>query len=403
MLAPKRSEMFLVAQRYTLDRTTLNGNYAGSGNAGRGGRAGGAPAPMMPLSTARLSRLKRFDVDWQAALGKIDASKLTPAARTDLQALQDLIVGNLKQLDTDNATLAQAARSVPFGPKLVALIEARIRIQDLIPQQAAATLTAVTKEIAALKPNVVAGLAKDVATVGADTTDSLRAQMTEWFNFYNGYDPLFTWWMGVPFKRLDEALQAHAALLRERVTAGGPVEAAGLGLCPTLVPSAPSNFSDVPDLAGSSSCLRTKWRRRPALPGGRRWPRRPRTRRRRGRDHRHVLLPRLAAACRRSTSTRSHEMRRSTTCHQAHERDRVSRAPARRCRPIRRARPTTAASPGAARGKRAAARPREEMIPYSPEQLMALAEKEYAWCESEMKKASRQLGFGDDWKKAVGR
>jgi uncharacterized protein (DUF885 family) len=43
----------------------------------------------------------------------------------------------------------------------------------------------------------------------------------------------------------------------------------------------------------------------------------------------------------------------------------------------------------------------DEMIPYTPEQLIALANKEFAWCEEEMKKASRQMGFGDDWKKAI--
>lgn len=42
-----------------------------------------------------------------------------------------------------------------------------------------------------------------------------------------------------------------------------------------------------------------------------------------------------------------------------------------------------------------------EMIPYSPEELIEIANKEYAWCEAEMKKASREMGFGDDWKKAL--
>lgn len=44
---------------------------------------------------------------------------------------------------------------------------------------------------------------------------------------------------------------------------------------------------------------------------------------------------------------------------------------------------------------------RYEMIPYSPEELIQIANKEFAWCEAEMKKASREMGFGDDWKKAL--
>lgn len=42
-----------------------------------------------------------------------------------------------------------------------------------------------------------------------------------------------------------------------------------------------------------------------------------------------------------------------------------------------------------------------EMIPYTPEQLIKIAENQYDWCLNEMKKASRQMGFGDDWGKAL--
>lgn len=42
-----------------------------------------------------------------------------------------------------------------------------------------------------------------------------------------------------------------------------------------------------------------------------------------------------------------------------------------------------------------------EMIPYTPEELIEIANKEFAWCEVEMKKASNALGYGDDWKKAL--
>jgi uncharacterized protein (DUF885 family) len=42
-----------------------------------------------------------------------------------------------------------------------------------------------------------------------------------------------------------------------------------------------------------------------------------------------------------------------------------------------------------------------EMIPYTPEELIAIANKEFAWCEDQMKQASREMGFGEDWKKAV--
>ena len=42
-----------------------------------------------------------------------------------------------------------------------------------------------------------------------------------------------------------------------------------------------------------------------------------------------------------------------------------------------------------------------EMIPYTPEELVDIANKEFAWCDAEMLKVSREMGFGDDWKKAL--
>jgi uncharacterized protein DUF885 len=58
--------------------------------------------------------------------------------------------------------------------------------------------------------------------------------------------------------------------------------------------------------------------------------------------------------------------------------------------------------PGAARGRAGLLRDlADEIIPYTPEELLTLAEREFARVEGEMIKASRALGFGDDWKRAV--
>lgn len=42
-----------------------------------------------------------------------------------------------------------------------------------------------------------------------------------------------------------------------------------------------------------------------------------------------------------------------------------------------------------------------EMIAYSPEELLDLAHDVFAWCEAQMKTASDELGFGENWKRAL--
>src|SRR5438477_8095268 len=43
----------------------------------------------------------------------------------------------------------------------------------------------------------------------------------------------------------------------------------------------------------------------------------------------------------------------------------------------------------------------DALIPYTPEELIAIAQTEYDWCMREMLKASHQMGFADDWHGAV--
>ncbi|PVH73726.1 X-Pro dipeptidyl-peptidase [Cadophora sp. DSE1049] len=40
------------------------------------------------------------------------------------------------------------------------------------------------------------------------------------------------------------------------------------------------------------------------------------------------------------------------------------------------------------------------MVPYSPEEIISIGEKEYVWCLKEMKKAAAELGY-DNWKDAL--
>lgn len=46
---------------------------------------------------------------------------------------------------------------------------------------------------------------------------------------------------------------------------------------------------------------------------------------------------------------------------------------------------------------------RFEFIPYKPAELIAVAEREFSWCEEQMTAAAREMGLGDEWKKALAR
>ena len=42
-----------------------------------------------------------------------------------------------------------------------------------------------------------------------------------------------------------------------------------------------------------------------------------------------------------------------------------------------------------------------EMLAYSPAELLAIGEREFAWCRAEIEKAAAEMGLGNDWAKAL--
>jgi hypothetical protein len=433
LLAGPVSEARLVVTRYTADRNTLSGDYAGSGGRGGGGRGGGgraggagagggapaaeAPTGPVPISAARLARLKRFDLDWQAALAKLDTAKLTAAAKTDLTNLTATVAANLQQVEAEALTLAQVTPAVPFAPRLVALVEARIKVRDIDAQKAAETTMVVVKDLknlrAALEANTPAAPTLNRATAlrAAEATTQLRTAITEWFNFYNGYDPLFSWWMPMPFKQLDEGLQAHVALLRDKVAAADAEVATSPASVPPVTPAPAPKYASVPDLAEILRLDQDEMREivvrfNNGRPGGGRGGRAGR-----GGD---APAPPPAAGAenayyeswlgalksldfdRLSRNAQVDYLYIKWTAETEIKRAGETIPPG----PPRKA--DTSDIQGRPRGRVGLIRDlADNMIPYTPEQLIALANREFAWCEEEMKKASRALGYGDDWKKAI--
>ena len=148
----------------------------------------------------RVARLKQFDLEWKTALAGLEPAKLSPDGQNDLDALKTTIERNLAQLEADARLLAELQPLVPFAPRIVALYEARVRIEDVHGQKTAAEVTAIGKEIEQIKARLESATAgsassesrpgaKELAPRAAEATDSLRASLTNWFTFFNGYDP----------------------------------------------------------------------------------------------------------------------------------------------------------------------------------------------------------------------
>jgi hypothetical protein len=414
LLAPRASEMRLVATRYTLDRGTLGGNYLGGGRPGRGAMA--QAQPVVPLSPGRIARLKRFDLDWQAALGALDAA--------DLESLKKTVVTNLEQLDAEAVVLSRLAPVVPFAPAIVRLVESRIRLEDIDAQKAAAVLTDITREVARVRARVEAGLGsaasndalrvqRDVVERAPAAVETLRSSLNEWFTFYNGYDPLFTWWNGLPFKKADAALQAYAGFLKEKAAAAPGADGQAPSAPPAssaIPPARPPKYPSVPDLKEIIGLPQDEMtdivqRFRGPAAGGRgaggqaggavgQASRLPGIR---DRAFYEAWLKALKTLdfdkLSRTAQVDYLYIRKMAELQIARDGQVLPENPPRK--------QDASGIPGRARGRQGLINDLQyELIPYTPEELIAIAEKEFAWCDAEVRKASREMGFGDDWKRA---
>jgi len=379
MLRAPANEATRVARRYDTDRGALLRTY------------------VVPDSPARLDRLRRFDAAWLDALKTVDYTKTTVAGREELLALRAKIEDNRKETERRAAEMAEIAALVPFASTIFDLEERRRNVDATDAIRAATLVDSLRKDVEKRKIAVEKasksteaaaklGLTKWNTGRAADATTALRASLKTWHGFYTGYDPEFTWWLAEPYKQADAALADYAKALTEAAKSlpdsertPAPRSAAAVGFDP----------ADVPNLASILAAPRSEFEAVLNQFG-------------RGQFGRRADPARWLAGLKDvdfdslSRPAQADYLLFKTLL----ERD------------VKRSELRNAARPPAPKddtgiGGRPIGRDAMmvelagELIPMTPEELIAIAEKELAWCDAEMLKASREMGFKDDWRAAL--
>ena len=318
------SEMRSTIERYAVDRGSLMRSYP------------------VAVSRTRRERLKKFYNEWLASLQSLNFDSMSQDGKIDYLLFKNHLEYELRQLDIQSRQLTEIEPLLPFATKIIELEEARRRMEPINSAKTAATLNELRKQVDERRRAIELGLRSETRG-GGDTNvepvrvkktvanramlaiNGLRNNLRNWYTFYNGYDPMFTWWNEEPYKSLDQSMTNYSSFIAERLVGiraeggtqtqaepargqGGPGGGRGGGGGQGFQGPGGSSArpGDSSDIVGD--------------PIGR-----------------EALLSEL----------------------------------------------------------------RSEMIPYTPEEIIAIGVKEMAWCENEMKKASRELGYGDDWHKAL--
>ncbi|MCA9264413.1 MAG: DUF885 domain-containing protein [Planctomycetales bacterium] len=236
---------------------------------------------------ATRTRSRRFHEDWLKRLSTVDFDQLDQAGRIDYLLLQNRLRRELRSLEFEAQREAETDEFVPFAKQLDALHDQRMAKQPVDGKHVAKTLNQVSLAIDEAK--TVLSKREEVPIHVARRTvqrlERLGRTLQSWHQFYDGYDPIFSWWVEQPYKQTIEKLAGYRELIDKRF----------IGI-----------DKDKDKIVGDPI----------------------------GRD---ALLADLAF----------------------------------------------------------------EMIPYSPEELVELANREFAWCEKEYLRAANDLGLGDDWRAAL--
>ena len=201
-------------RRYTADRSGLNRFYSA------------------PYSPVRRARFNQFSLEWLESLRSTNFESLSQQEKVDYVLFKNHLDHELLQLDIEEKRYAEMESLVPFAKRMIELEDSRCLMQPMDPPKIAALMMTLGKHIQDTKKTVDAGLKtegksavkakKTVANRAADAATSYRNMMKNWFGFYNGYDPNFTWWVGQPYRACDSLLQDYAKFLREKVVESFP-------------------------------------------------------------------------------------------------------------------------------------------------------------------------------------
>lgn len=281
--AKQESEMRNVVNRYVEDFNSFQRRY---------------PVPYSPV---RRARLKKFLTEWKDNLKNIAFDDLSEEGKIDYVLLRHALEYQLERLKLEEHNWKDFEKMVPFSDGLRLLQENRFDRNYITDPRATAgvldeaadridDLISAIKEKAQKSGSLaeISGISQAVALRAADYVKQLSNAVADWNTFYDGYDPMYDFWVRAPYQRLQKSMADYQDIILRKV----------VGMNPEDADSGPV-MGDPVGAQGLKADL-------------------------------------------------------------AHE-----------------------------------------MIPYSPEELLAIAEKEFEWTIKQFKEVSKSLGYGEDWQKAL--
>ena len=245
---------------------------------------------VIDMSPEKRGRMQSFYNEYLNKIKDLPFKSLSQSDKVDYLLFKNQLEANLNDLSMEEANYQTAKNWVDFASILYTQEKARRRGANIDAEKTALSWNKLSKEIQQKIADLdqSANLAKPSAMHITRTIRGYKKALKSINDFYNGYDPMYSWWTTQSLKRLDSSFDLYQQAIVKKTDASS------------------NQKSDKSGIVGN---------------------------------------PIGAEAI-------------ETSLHNA-------------------------------------------FIPYNAQELIKIAEKEFAWCDKEMLRASRELGFGDNWKAAL--
>ncbi|MDJ0835594.1 MAG: DUF885 family protein [Acidobacteriota bacterium] len=186
----------------------------------------------MPMSSVYLERLGRFMDEWRAVLDKVDFESLNQSGRIDWILLRNKLTNESLRLAERAKREEEVKTVIPFAVTMAALEENRRVMKPLDPRQAAEHLDTMKRQLDEVSAELADRLKKSEDEISKPlvrralvTLGQLRGPFRQWQSFYQGYDPVFTWWTAKPLAAFQESLKKYSQFLSTKVLKQKPGQA----------------------------------------------------------------------------------------------------------------------------------------------------------------------------------
>ncbi|MFP6872012.1 MAG: DUF885 family protein [Verrucomicrobiales bacterium] len=190
---------------YPKDRRTIEGSFPSK------------------IDARRIGSLEKFHEDWSKLLRSMNFNAMNRSGKVDYILFRHRLERDHRKFREESARLRKVAEMIPFAGEVIDLEYRRRALEDYDIQKLAPELELLAHNIDRTRKDMAkivrksrqaeAGekrIPEEVLKSAEDASRELQKLTQRWFDFYRGYDPLLTWWIVAPSKRLTESLQAYA-------------------------------------------------------------------------------------------------------------------------------------------------------------------------------------------------